>query len=436
MINMKLFILYLTLSILFISGIADFTNGQNKVIVIVMDGAGWIKTFGGGAAYIPNLYNEMRPNGTLYTDFRIDYNAGAQTLTNPGHATIETGTWQTILNDGTQRPTFPTIFEYYRKQSGADENTCYVITGKSKLSILNYSTYPDYGQTFGGSWLGDNWIDSITFASVDSIMSTKKPNLLLVNFAEVDRAGDSGDSVAYNAAIINADNYIYQIWQHIQNGDYGYDTTNTTLFITNDHGRNDTLITEHGDGCEGCTHIMLLALGRNVVPQEISNTTYQRDIAPTVGDLLGFTTPFATGTSLFEYSDPLPVELTSFTANANKTQVDLKWQTSIEVNNYGFEIERKLSGNWQKIGFVQGNGNSNSPKGYTHTDKNLGGGSKFQYRLKQIDNDGKFEYSNEVEIFLSPTEFAIYQNYPNPFNSSTTIKYQVPFQARRIIKVI
>ena len=69
---------------------------------------------------------------------------------------------------------------------------------------------------------------------------------------------------------------------------------------------------------------------------------------------------------------PLPVELSSFTASGNQNAVNLKWQTATEVNNYGFEVERKTNEwmQWAKVGFVNGNGNSNSPKEYSFSDKN------------------------------------------------------------------
>jgi len=129
----------------------------------------------------------------------------------------------------------------------------------------------------------------------------------------------------------------------------------------------------------------------------------------------------------------LPVELTTFTATATIQNVQLNWTTATEVNNYGFEIERKVSskqltiGNWENIGFVEGHGNSNSPKEYSFVDESVFPGL-YQYRLKQIDTDGSFEYSEiiEVQFGVVPTEYVLAQNYPNPFNPSTTIKFSLP----------
>jgi len=138
---------------------------------------------------------------------------------------------------------------------------------------------------------------------------------------------------------------------------------------------------------------------------------------------------------------PLPVELNSFTAKTDDFNVILNWETATEINNYGFEIEKQTGskqsvlGNWEMIGFIEGHGNSNSPKQYSFTDKNLIGGSLFKYRLKQIDNDGTYEYSDEIEVEIIPTEFALYQNYPNPFNPNTKIRYQLPQESEVIIKI-
>ena len=137
----------------------------------------------------------------------------------------------------------------------------------------------------------------------------------------------------------------------------------------------------------------------------------------------------------------LPVELSSFSATLNGNNINLHWQTKTEINNYGFEIERKIgskelrSENWEKIGFIQGSGNSNSQKDYMFADKNPIGGSRFIYRLKQIDNTGSFEYSNQVEIEIIPDKFELFQNYPNPFNPETIIKFAAPRAGKIILSV-
>jgi hypothetical protein len=125
---------------------------------------------------------------------------------------------------------------------------------------------------------------------------------------------------------------------------------------------------------------------------------------------------------------PLPVELTSFTATANQNTVDLKWVTKTEINNSGFNVERRINeGEWNTLGFVKGHGTTTEPKEYSFTDKELfTGGSKFKYRLKQMDNDGAFKYSDVVEVEVVPTHFELSQNYPNPFNPSTTIQFALP----------
>ena len=150
----------------------------------------------------------------------------------------------------------------------------------------------------------------------------------------------------------------------------------------------------------------------------------------------------ASGIGILEIDSAVPVELSSFIAKSSKDGVQLDWVTQTEVNNYGFEVERTTTfppsyqggsvrqlpdgGGWEKIGFVEGHGNTNSPKKYSFIDRGINYGS-FAYRLKQIDNDGSYEYSDEIEIDAGkiPNDFVLEQNYPNPFNPSTTIRFAI-----------
>ena len=152
-----------------------------------------------------------------------------------------------------------------------------------------------------------------------------------------------------------------------------------------------------------------------------------------------------TNASLSNGNSPLPVELSTFTASVVENRATLQWKTSSENNNYGFEVERRTIshqqiaqssiGTWQKIGFIQGSGTSNAPKEYSFTDTKLTTGT-YMYRLKQIDNNGAYKYSGEVEVTLSvPKVFALNQNYPNPFNPTTTIEFTLAEDGMTTLKV-
>lgn len=135
----------------------------------------------------------------------------------------------------------------------------------------------------------------------------------------------------------------------------------------------------------------------------------------------------------------LPVTLASFTYAAEKNNVKLSWVTETELNNSGFDLERKDSNsgsNWQKIAFITGGGITQGQKFYTYDDKKLPAAS-YKYRLKQIDYNGNYEYFELQEDVLikAPGEFRISQNYPNPSNPKCKIDYEIPFDGRVSIKV-
>ncbi|MFZ1323396.1 MAG: T9SS type A sorting domain-containing protein [Ignavibacteria bacterium] len=165
--------------------------------------------------------------------------------------------------------------------------------------------------------------------------------------------------------------------------------------------------------------------GVNFDIYECSDPLSVRGATPTIG--------------AWEYTETLlPVELSSFISNVTGTDVTLNWTTASETNNSGFDIERKNaeSGNWSKVGNVTGNGTVSTPQNYSFTDRGLTTGI-YNYRLKQIDFNGNFEYfnlSNEVGIGI-PDKYSLSQNYPNPFNPSTKISYDLPVDGMVSLKL-
>ncbi len=141
-----------------------------------------------------------------------------------------------------------------------------------------------------------------------------------------------------------------------------------------------------------------------------------------------------------KYNQILPVELTSFTGTLIDNKVNLKWQTATELNNLGFEIEKKTRDNseWVRIGFSEGKGTTTDVHDYSFIDDITSSkAEKLYYRLKQIDFNGKFAYSNEIEIYsnLVPDNIVLDQNYPNPFNPSTKISFGLPQKSNVILRV-
>lgn len=146
----------------------------------------------------------------------------------------------------------------------------------------------------------------------------------------------------------------------------------------------------------------------------------------------------AQGGGFYKLNSPyfIPVELTSFSANVIDGNIILNWNTATELNNQGFEIERSFDNKiFSKIGYVAGFGTTTENKSYSYTIDEINS-NKSYFRLKQIDFDGKFEYSNIIEVDgISPKIFSLGQNYPNPFNPSTRIDFSIPMETNVKISI-
>lgn len=280
---------------IFTSNVA-FGYKTRNVVILVIDGSRYSETFGDSThKYIPFMWNKLRPLGTIYNNF---YNE-KMTKTCSGHSTILSGSWQEVMNDGSERPDKPTVFEYYRKENDAPEHKCAVILGKDKLSMLSYSDHADYSAPFGAKvFYGDNNKDDIhTWENTRNVLKTHHPRLSIINFGQSDKKAHDEDWPGYLSSIKQVDSIIYLVWSLLQNDWFYKDVT--TLFVVNDHGRHTDDYTDHGCECEGCQHLLCMVIGPDNKAGEIDSSYRQQiDIAPTIGELLGFSMPHSKGNSL------------------------------------------------------------------------------------------------------------------------------------------
>ena len=168
---------------------------------------------------------------------------------------------------------------------------------------------------------------------------------------------------------------------------------------------------------------------------------WPRDIIG-VGSQFDNSPPFDGGYQIFpryyatDFLPPntIPVELTSFTAQANDGAVYLNWTTATEQNNQGFEVQRSTNNQFTTIGFVSGSGTTTEIHNYSFTDTDVQTGT-YYYRLKQVDYNGVYDYSDVIQVEVAPVNFALEQNYPNPFNPSTKIIFSLAVDSRVSLKV-
>ncbi len=181
------------------------------------------------------------------------------------------------------------------------------------------------------------------------------------------------------------------------------------------------------------------SVNTNVSQGSITDNTYTNFSNGFLGVVANYTSSGTSGAEFDQFyfatsaTAPLPVGLSDFNGDYSNGKIQLNWRTETEVNNFGFEVERVIEENanansqqWTKIEFVKGKGNSNSPNVYSFEDK-ISRSGVYKYRLKQLDFDGNYNYSEEIEVYIPfPGEVILNQNYPNPFNPTTKISFALP----------
>lgn len=172
--------------------------------------------------------------------------------------------------------------------------------------------------------------------------------------------------------------------------------------------------------------------GTTWITMSIASSDYQVHIVDSM------TVFAAQGNGFYKLNSPffVPVELASFTASVDDNNVTLSWITASELNNSGFEVERSFDKeNYEKVTFVSGNGTTTETNYYSFR-LNERFSQTVYYRLKQIDYDGSFEYSNFIEVTgTTPNSFSLEQNFPNPFNPTTKINFTLPVESNVKINV-
>ena len=273
------------------------------VVILVIDGARYTETWGEPRhPHLPNIDSKIAPNGIVLTGFQ---NSG-YTETTAGHTALMTGVNQSIDNTGLEYPANPSFLHYLRKQNNLSQDKAWIITSKDKLFVLSKTTQagwtddsPSIDCGADGQGGGGYRSDAITFSNACLTLTSYHPKAILINFKDPDSFGHANDWTSYLDAIKAIDAYTGEIWNSIQNDPIL--SNKTTLFIVNDHGRHSYNFIDHGDECEGCRHIICIAIGPDFKRNYSSAASYdQRDLNATVGFLLRLNMPTSKGAIIRE----------------------------------------------------------------------------------------------------------------------------------------
>lgn len=298
---------------------------------------------------------------------------------------------------------------YYEHERGLFNNAIYFD------QYTNYTLEQPIELPTGTYWL------SLCQTALDGMnlgASASRSCVKVTDYDESGTWGDAGRNVYVDRSLRIKKNNVYKnnnIFSFIN----GYYTTNWVPF-TSDIGNIAYPHTNHRGAC----------LSDNLPQEQATATYFNGTWIPLLRPFFGARSYGEGAEEYQECPDDVPVTLTSFNGYNRKEGIELNWQTSTEVNNYGFEIERHEQGNndWSLVGFVSGSGNSAKNNYYSHLDRDVTAGTTYSYRLRQMDNDGGVSCSNSSVVtitFENSADLMLAQNTPNPFNNLTTIKFSL-----------
>jgi len=267
-----------------------------NIIIVVIDGARATEAFQDTSyVNVPKMHQLFSEKGTIFSNFK---NNGV-TNTCPGHTAITTGVYQKMDNTGLELPDNPSIFQYYLKQTGVPREKAWVVTSKGKLEVLANTKEKDWNGQFKpkyscGAGRGSYRDDKLTLQKAEEIITTHQPKLMLVQFKEPDISGHRSSWGDYIKGLQTSDSLTVALWDFVQQQP-GY-INNTIMLVTNDHGRHTKHFAHHGDDCDGCRSIFLLAIGKDIPAGITVKEDYEQiDISATIAHWLNIDMPTSTG---------------------------------------------------------------------------------------------------------------------------------------------
>ncbi len=311
-----------------------------QVVLVIIDGLRYTEGLGDPShTYVPQMY-ALSQQGVIIEPFLND----GYTYTSRAIPAIWCGAWTEILtfsdpSCGGQQNNYselPTVFEYFRRQLLRPQSDCVYVL--KNLCSWKASFDPGYGPNYWPLYHTVGSSDLDVWHEAEDILTLDQPSFMMLYLADVDHEGHSGNWNNYTHAISVADSIVGMLWNLLQS-QANYAGT-TSMFVTNDHGRHTTNFSSHGDGCDGCRTIQLLAIGPDIQQGLVSTTSRTlRDVTPTIGELLGFDAEYATGVEMTEILDAAvsPVEDLTISILTSSHAV-LIWSLVPEATEYNVYI--------------------------------------------------------------------------------------------------